>query len=119
MKKALIAVSGLIVVGGGLLTYIGGDIVDRFNPLVKEKEVYTLTKGAAAPDPEHKGKRYFYMLNGVDELGNENTIKVGVSGKDEYVDSYLKVHVKGNYVYEFEKVQEKDIPEKVKEKLKK
>ncbi|EJR27782.1 hypothetical protein IIG_04809 [Bacillus cereus VD048] len=31
MKKALIAVSGLVVVGGGLLTYAGGDIVDRFN----------------------------------------------------------------------------------------
>ncbi|HDR8160434.1 hypothetical protein ACTJJY_23425 [Bacillus sp. 22475] len=47
MKKALTAVSGLVVVGGGLLTYAGGDIVDRFNPLVKEKDVYVLTKGEA------------------------------------------------------------------------
>ncbi|MBE7128922.1 hypothetical protein [Bacillus mycoides] len=48
-EKALIAVSGLVVVGGGLLTYAGGDIVDRFNPLVKEKDVYVLTKGEAQP----------------------------------------------------------------------
>ncbi|HFR4150261.1 TPA: hypothetical protein ACHVJ6_004162 [Bacillus cereus] len=49
MKKALTAVSGLFVVGGGLLTYAGRDIVDRFNPLVKEKDVYVLTKGEAQP----------------------------------------------------------------------
>ncbi|HDR8160387.1 MULTISPECIES: YxeA family protein [Bacillus] len=115
MKKAWIAVSGLVVVGGGLLTYMGGETIDRFNPLVKEKDVYVLTKGEAKPD----GKRYFYMLNGVDESGDENTIKVGVSGKDDYPDSYLKVHVKGKYVYKFEKVQEKEVPEKAKEKLEK
>ncbi|MED1304291.1 hypothetical protein BK704_09550 [[Bacillus thuringiensis] serovar konkukian] len=118
MKKAWIAVSGLVVVGGGLLIYTGGDIVDRFNPLVKEKDVYVLTKGEAKPDPDLDGKRYFYMLDGVDESGNENTIKVGMAGKDEYVDSYLKVHVKGKYVYEFKKVEEKEVPEIAKEKLK-
>ncbi|MDA2440829.1 YxeA family protein [Bacillus cereus] len=119
MKKALIAVSGLIVVGGGLLTYVGGDTIDRFNPLVKEKDVYVHTEGEAKPDPDHDGKRFYYVLDGVDELGNTNTIKVGMAGKDEYVGSYLKVHTKGKYVYEFEKVQEEKVPEKVKEKLKK
>ncbi|AFQ09864.1 TPA: YxeA family protein [Bacillus pacificus] len=119
MKKALIAVSGLIVVGGGLLTYVGGDTIDRFNPLVKEKDVYVHTEGEAKPDPEHDGKRYYYALDGVDESGNVNTIKVGISSKDAYVNSYLKVHVKGKYVYEFEKVQEEKVPEKAKEKLKK
>ncbi|RAP18037.1 hypothetical protein C2W64_04366 [Brevibacillus laterosporus] len=59
------------------------------------------------------------MLNGVDKSGNENTIKVGLSGKDEYQDCYLKVHVKGKYVYGFEEVQEKEVPEKAKEILKK
>ncbi|MGX5586555.1 hypothetical protein ACWKTX_22965 [Bacillus thuringiensis] len=49
VEKALTAVSGLVVVGGGLLTYAGRDIVDRFNPLVKEKDVYVLTKGEAQP----------------------------------------------------------------------
>ncbi|MGF1438558.1 YxeA family protein [Bacillus thuringiensis] len=118
MKKAWITVAGLVVVGGGLLTYIGGGNIDRFNPLVKEKDVYVLTKGEAKPDPEHDGKRYFYELDGVDELGNTNTIKVGVGGKDEYENSYLKVHVKGKYVNTFEKVQEEKVPEKAKEKLK-
>lgn len=117
MKKTWIAVSGLVVVGGVLLAFIGGDTIDRFNPLVKEKDVYVLTKGEAKPDPEHKGYLYFYKLNGVDESGNENTIKVGVTFKDKYVDSYLKVHVKGKYVYEFKKVQEEEVPEKAKEKL--
>ncbi|HFK1808236.1 TPA: YxeA family protein [Bacillus cereus] len=119
MKKTWIAISGLIVVGGGLLTYMGGETVDRFNPLIKEKDVYAFTKGEAKPDPEHDGKRYFYMLNGVDKSGNENTIKVGIAGKDEYANSYLKVHVKGKYVYAIKEVQEKEIPEKAKEKLKK
>ncbi|MCU4959640.1 YxeA family protein [Bacillus cereus] len=119
MKKTWIAISGLIVVGGGLLTYMGGETVDRFNPLVKEKDVYVFTKGEAKPDPEHDGKRYFYMLNGVDKSGNENTIKVGISGKYEYANSYLKVHVKGKYVYAIKEVQEKEIPKKAKEKLKK
>ncbi|PHA25530.1 hypothetical protein COI69_09180 [Bacillus cereus] len=118
MKKAWITVAGVVVVGGGLLTYMGGETVDRFNPLVKEKDVYVLTKGEAKPDPKHNGRRYFYELNGVDTSGNENTVKLGVSKKDGYSDSYLKAHVKGKYVYEFEKVQEKDIPEKAKEKLK-
>ncbi|HFK1513284.1 MULTISPECIES: YxeA family protein [Bacillus] len=118
MKKALLAVSGLIVVGGGLLTYVGGDTIDRFNPLVEEKDVYVLTEGEAKPDPEHDGKSYYYALDGVDELGDVNTIKVGMPGKDEYVNSYLKVHVKGKYVYKFEKVQEENVPEKAKERLK-
>ncbi|GAB6419750.1 YxeA family protein [Bacillus luti] len=118
MKKALIAVSGLIVVGGGLLTYVGGDTIDRLNPLVKEKDVYVLTKGEAKPDPDHDGKKYFYMLDGVDAIGDESNIKVGMDGKDEYVNSYLKVRVKGKYVYKFEKIQEEKVPEKAKEKLK-
>ncbi|PEP53904.1 hypothetical protein CN557_08660 [Bacillus wiedmannii] len=118
MKKTWIAITGLVVVGGGLLTYAGGDTIDRFNPLVKEKDVYALPKEAAKPDPVHDGKRYFYMLNGVDESGNESTIKVGYAGKDEYINSYLKVHIKGRYVYQFEAVQENEVPKKIKEKLK-
>ncbi|CAM4251365.1 YxeA family protein [Bacillus albus] len=119
MKKTWIAVSGLVVVGGGLLIYMGGETIDRFNPLLKEKDVYVLTKGEAKPDPKHNGRRYFYELNGVDKSGNENTIKLGVSKKELYSDSYLKAHVKGKYVYDFEKVQENEVPEKAKEKLKK
>ncbi|MCW1939867.1 YxeA family protein [Bacillus anthracis] len=119
MKKVLIAISGLVVVGGGLLAYIGEENRDRFNPLVKENDVYVLQKEEAKPDPEHGGKRYFSMLNGVDESGNENNIKLGFAGKDEYRNNYLKVHVKGKYVYQFEKVQENEVPEKAKEKLKK
>jgi len=119
MKKTLIAVTGLVAMVGGLLAYIGEENRDRFNPLIKENNVYVLTKGEAKPDPEHSGKRYMYMLNGVDESGNEGEIKVGLAGKDEYVDSYLKVHVKGKYVFQFERVQEGEVPEKAKEKLKK
>ncbi|MDA2599056.1 MULTISPECIES: YxeA family protein [Bacillus cereus group] len=118
MKKALLAVSGLIVVGGGLLTYVGGDTIDRFNPLVKEKDVYVHTEGEAKPDPEHDGQRFYYAIDGVDELGDVNTIKVGVGAKDEYVNSYLKVHVKGKYVYKIEEVKEENVPEKAKERLK-
>ncbi|PFX73167.1 hypothetical protein COL39_15640 [Bacillus cereus] len=115
MKKTWITVLGLVVVGGGLLTYIEGEKIDRFNPFKKEKDVYVLTKEKAEPD----GRLYYYELSGVDISGKENTIKVRVSGKNDYSNSYLKVHVKGKYVYKIEEVQEKEIPEKAKEKLKK
>ena len=118
MKNILIAISGLVVMGGGLLAYMGEENRDRFNPLVKEKDVYVLTKGEGKPDPSFP-KRYIYMLNGVDESGNEDEIKVGSASKDLTENRYLKVHVKGKYVFEFEEVQENEVPEKAKEKLKK
>lgn len=118
MKKVLIAITGLIVMGVGLLAYIGEENRDRFNPLIHEKDVYVLTKGIGKPDPSFP-KRYIYMLNGVDESGNEDVIKVGSASKDLTENRYLKVHVKGKYVFKFEEVQEKEVPEKAKEKLKK
>ncbi|GCF76717.1 hypothetical protein CN445_20730 [Bacillus cereus] len=121
MKELLFKIAGVIVVliiAFWGLTFTENEIIDRYNPLVKEKDVYVLTKGPAEPDPDLP-RRFMYVLNGVDESGNESEIKVGVAGETEYQDTYIKVRVKGKYVFSLEEVIESDIPEKAKEKLKK
>ncbi|MEK5391458.1 YxeA family protein [Margalitia sp. FSL K6-0131] len=118
MKKLLLGVIVLIIIGAGISTYIGKEYRDRFNPLVKEKDVYALLQGEGKPNPDFP-QRYMFMLNGVDELGKEDEIKVTTSEKDFPKNTFIKVHVKGKYVFEYEIVKEKDVPEKAKEKLQK
>ncbi|EJV84190.1 MULTISPECIES: YxeA family protein [Bacillus] len=121
MKELLFKIAGVIVVliiAFWGLTFTENEIIDRYNPLVKEKDVYALTKGPAEPDPDYP-RRFMYMLNGVDESGNESEIKVGIAGQTEYQDTYIKVRVKGSHVFSLEEVKESDIPEKAKEKIKK
>ena len=102
------------------LTFTENEIIDRYNPLVIEKDVYALTKGPAEPEPDPDyPRRFMYMLNGVDESGKESVIKVGIAGQHEYQDTYIKVRVKGGYVFSLEEVKESDVPEKAKEKIKK
>ncbi|MGG2063618.1 YxeA family protein [Bacillus sp. S14(2024)] len=122
MKKILLGIIGLII-GLGAFMIVGtgnaDENIDRLNPFVKEKVVYVLTKGEGKPDPGYPG-RYMYILNGVDESGQEGEVKVGTAAKDEFQENtYLKLRAKGKYVFEFKEVQEKDVPEKAKEKLKK
>ncbi|HFK1530196.1 TPA: YxeA family protein [Bacillus cereus] len=119
MKELLFKIAGvvvvLIIVCWGL-TFTENEIIDRYNPLVIEKDVYALTKGPADPDYP---RRFMYMLNGVDESGKESVIRVGITGPHEYQDTYIKVRVKGGYVFSLEEVKESDVPEKAKEKIKK
>lgn len=123
MKELLFKIAGvvvvLIIVCWGL-TFTENEIIDRYNPLVIEKDVYALTKGPADPDPDPDyPRRFMYMLNGVDESGKESVIRVGITGPHEYQDTYIKVRVKGGYVFSLEEVKESDVPEKAKEKIKK
>ncbi|MHA4412039.1 YxeA family protein [Bacillus cereus] len=121
MKELLFKIIGgivVLIIGFWGLTFTENEIIDRFNPLVVEKDVYALTKGPAESDPDFP-KRFMYVLNGVDESGKEKVIKVGVAGQTEYQDTYIKVRAKGNYVSIFEEVQESKVPEKAKDKLKK
>jgi len=121
MKELLFKIAGvvvvLIIVCSGL-TFTENEIIDRYNPLVIEKDVYALTKEPSEPDPDYP-RRFMYMLNGVDESGKESVIKVGITGQHEYQDTYMKVRVKGGYVFSLEEVKESDVPEKAKEKIKK
>ncbi|MFS0644515.1 YxeA family protein [Siminovitchia sp. 179-K 8D1 HS] len=113
MKKIVFGILVLVMIGIGASALIGEDVRDRFNPLVKEKDVYVLIKGEGKPNPDFP-HRYMFMLNGVDKAGNEEEIKLTASTKKFPENSYLKVHVKGKYVFEYETVQEKEVPEKAK-----
>ncbi|PEJ67892.1 YxeA family protein [Bacillus wiedmannii] len=116
MKKFVICILGI-----GLPIYLlpfilRGDL-DRFNPIAEEKNVYAVAKGYGVPDYHHKG-RAMYSLKGVDELSNEKEYKVETNTPNDFRrKTYLKIHVKGKYVYSYDVISEKDIPEKIRGQL--
>ncbi|EOO77574.1 MULTISPECIES: YxeA family protein [Bacillus cereus group] len=116
MKKSL-----LCIIGIGLLIYLPpfmlrGDL-DIFNPLAEVKNVYAVAKGYGVPDYHTNGKA-IHSLKGVDESGNEEGYTVGTNTPNDFIrKTYLKIHVKGRYIYSYEVISEKDIPEKIKGQL--
>lgn len=121
MKKILLGTLAFFILGIGALFYIGEEYRDRFNPLVKEKDVYVVIneEGTLDPDYPERFKYYMYMLDGVDETGLVEKIKVTSTEKSFPENTFLKVHVKGKYVYSFSGIEEQQIPEQAKNKLKK
>ncbi|MEK6453005.1 YxeA family protein [Caldifermentibacillus hisashii] len=115
-KKFLFGIFGVVVTGVLIMTFIGEETRDRFNPFIKEKDVFVLVKGEGIPDPDFP-QRYMFRLNGVDESGETDEIKITTSVKNFPKESYLKAHVKGKYVYEYEVVSPENIPEKAMEVL--
>ena len=100
-----------------LLPFILRGDLDRFNPIAEEKNVYAVAKGYGVPDYHHKG-RAMYALKGVDELNNEKEYKVGTNTPNDFIrKTYLKIHVKGKYVYSYDIITEEDIPKKIRRKL--
>ncbi|WP_242251376.1 YxeA family protein [Bacillus cereus group sp. BfR-BA-01379] len=116
MKKLLLCILGI-----GLLIYLlpfllRGDL-DRFNPLAEEKNVYAVAKGYGVPDYHNEG-RAIYSLKGIDESGDKEKYAVGTNTPNDFIrKTYLKIHVKGRYVYSYEVISEKDIPEKIRGQL--
>jgi len=117
LKRILIGILVGLAVGMGALSLIDEDVRDRFNPFIGEKDVYVLLNKEGEPDPEFK-HRYMFRLDGVDESGEVEEIKVTASVKDFAENTYLKVHVKGTYVYEYEEITEEDVPEQAIKELK-
>ncbi|PGM91844.1 YxeA family protein [Bacillus cereus] len=116
MKKFLLCIIGISLPIYLLPFILRGDL-DRFNPIAEEKNVYAIATGYGVPDYHHKG-RAMYSLKGVDESRNENEYKVGTSTPNDFIKkTYLKIHVKGKYVYSYDVISEKDIPEKIREQL--
>ncbi|HDR4424050.1 TPA: YxeA family protein [Bacillus cereus] len=117
MKKFVLCILGI-----GLLVYLlpfllRGNL-DRFNPLAEEKNVYAVAEGYGVPDYHNEG-RAMYSLKGMDESGNKEEYTVGTNTPNDFVrKTYLKIHVKGRYVYSYEVISEKDIPEKIRGQLK-
>ncbi|HDR4733432.1 TPA: YxeA family protein [Bacillus cereus] len=116
MKKLLLCILGI-----GLLIYLlpflfRGDL-DRFNPLAEEKNVYAVAEGYGVPD-YHTNGRAMYLLKGIDESGNKEEYAVRTNTPNDFIrKTYLKIHVKGRYVYSYEVIFEKDILEKIRGKL--
>ena len=117
LKRILIGILVAVALGMGALSLIGKDVRDRFNPFIEEKDAYALINKEGETDPDFK-HRYMFMVDGVDESGEVNEIKVTASVKDFPENSYLKVHVKGKYIYGYEKVTEEDVPEEAIKELK-
>ena len=116
MKKLFITLlAGGTLIGGALLVIpqltknSGGEIagiIDRFNPLVAEGEVYVKTKKA---DEVNGYGTATYRQNAVDKDGQTRTIEF--SGMSELkVGHYLKLKNKGAYVETYEEVFEAEIP---------
>lgn len=117
MKKFVLCILGI-----GLLIYLlpfllRGDL-DILNPLAEEKNVYAVAEGYGVPDYHNEG-RAMYSLQGIDEFGNPEEYTVGTNTPNDFVrKTYLKIHVKGRYVYSYDIISEKDIPEKISGQLK-
>ncbi|BCC59715.1 MAG TPA: YxeA family protein [Bacillus sp. (in: Bacteria)] len=116
MRKFVICILGI-----GLPIYLlpfilRGDL-DRFNPIAEEKNVYAVAKGYGVPDYLQKGKA-MYSLKAVDELSNEKEYNVGTNTPNDFIrKTYLKIHVKGKYVYSYDIISKEDIPEKIRGQL--
>ncbi|WP_237982206.1 YxeA family protein [Bacillus thuringiensis] len=116
MKKFVICIIGI-----GLPIYLlpfilRGDL-DKFNPIAEEKNVYAVAKGYGITDYQYKD-RSIYSLKGVDELRNEKEYIVGTNTPNDFIrKTYLRIHVKGKYVYSYDIISEEDIPEKVRGQL--
>ncbi|PEW84586.1 hypothetical protein CN445_20760 [Bacillus cereus] len=117
MKKLLLCILGI-----GLLIYLlpfmlRGDL-DILNPLAEDKNVYAVAERYGVPD-YHTNGRAMYLLEGIDESGNKEEYTVGTNTPNDFIrKTYLRIHVKGRYVYSYEVISERDIPEKIRGQLK-
>ncbi|MED0875648.1 YxeA family protein [Bacillus mobilis] len=117
MKKLILCIIGISLPIYSIPFILRGDL-DRFNPIAEEKNVYAIAKGYGVPD-YHTNERAMYSLKGIDESGNEKEYSVGTNTPNEFIrKTYLKIHVKGKYVYSYEAISEKDIPDKIRGQLK-
>lgn len=110
LKRTLIGILVVLALGLGALSLIGKDNRDRLNPFIEEKDVYALIdqEGERDPNFEH---RYMFMVDGVDDSGKVQEIKITSSVKDLPEETYVKVHVKGTYVYDYEAISKENVPE--------
>ena len=115
MRKFVICILGI-----GLPIYLlpfilRGDL-DRFNPIAEEKCICRCER-IWCSGLSSKGKA-MYSLKAVDELSNEKEYNVGTNTPNDFIrKTYLKIHVKGKYVYSYDIISKEDIPEKIRGQL--
>ena len=90
--------------------------LDRFNPIAEEKCICRCER-IWCSGLSSKGKA-MYSLKAVDELSNEKEYNVGTNTPNDFIrKTYLKIHVKGKYVYSYDIISKEDIPEKIRGQL--
>lgn len=98
----------------GMATSELKQLVDRFNPLVAEQDVYVKTANQYGTQQEPGG--YLYTQTGINEEEEEVTLSF-FAGHQLREDAYLKLATKGKYVSEWEEVAASEIPSAIKDKL--
>ena len=90
--------------------------LDRFNPIAEEKCICRCERIWCSG---LSSKRKSYVLTkAVDELSNEKEYNVGTNTPNDFIrKTYLKIHVKGKYVYSYDIISKEDIPEKIRGQL--
>ncbi|GED16517.1 YxeA family protein [Aneurinibacillus migulanus] len=108
MKKWAVAAL-IIVILGALFIFTSRDVVDRFNPLIKQEYVYVQINKPAEPD----NGRFKYKLTGYNAEGKKKNVNFTAS-IELPKGTYLKVLAKGFYVQKWEEVKAEDIPKEIK-----
>ncbi|MDR4986741.1 ferrichrome ABC transporter permease [Bacillus cereus] len=112
-KKMITTVIAIAVIGVVLLPTKLGPVIDKYNPLYKTKEYYTIVNTIG----QHVGDEWYeYEFIAFDERGKEQKIKKTVKHMLKR-DEALKVYAKGRYGESIEEIEATNIPINAKSKL--
>lgn len=119
MKKLIGVLIGVIfililIVGYTFLPQSVTEVVDRFNPLISQKEVYVQID----EKPEKISHRYEYSLTGYTSDDNKKKVTFTTSTTLPK-ETYLKVYAKGSYVETWEEVKFNKLPSNIKDRFEK
>lgn len=106
MKKGGAIAALVIIILGGVLFISARDVLDRFNPLVPQEDVFVRISQPAEPD----NGRYKYELSGYNAEGKKKKVTF-TSSAPLPEGTYLKVHAKGAYTESYKKVTEQEVPQ--------
>ncbi|WP_242296768.1 MULTISPECIES: YxeA family protein [unclassified Bacillus cereus group] len=112
-KKMITTIIAMIVIVIMLLPTKLGPVIDKYNPLYKTKEYYTVVNTIG----QHIGDEWYeYEFIAFDERGREQKIKKTVKHMLKR-DETLKVYAKGRYGESIEEIEAVNIPINAKSKL--
>ncbi|EOP62087.1 ferrichrome ABC transporter permease [Bacillus cereus] len=112
-KKMITTIIAMIVIVVMLLPTKLGPVIDKYNPLYKTKEYYTVVNTIG----QHIGDEWYeYEFIAFDERGKEQKIKKTVKHMLKR-DEALKVYAKGRYGETIEEIEAVNIPINAKSKL--
>ncbi len=112
-KKMITTIIAMLVIVVMLLPTKLGPVIDKYNPLYKTKEYYTVVNTIG----QHVGDEWYeYEFIAFDERGREQKIKKTVKHMLKR-DEALKVYAKGRYGESIEEIEAVNIPINAKSKL--